>query len=121
MHRASLDLWSWKRSRMPRWRAHLTHGVVTVGSAAVYEHVRRRSADAGLLARHPLVDPDVIDYVLRMPPEAAFDPRLTRPVFRRAGEGLVPDAVRLRPDKSNFDAVFHAALQGPDLAVARRC
>lgn len=118
-HRAGLDLWSWKRTPGPRWRAHLVHALVVAGSAATYEHVRRRAAGAGLRARHPLVDADVVDYMLRIPPEAAFHPDLTRPLLRRSVEGIVPDAVRLRPDKSNFDVVFHAALQGHDLPAVR--
>ena len=33
---------------------------------------------------------------------------------------MLPDEVRLRTAKSSFDAVFHAALAGPDLAATRR-
>ncbi len=119
VHRDGIDLWAWKRSAGPRWRAHIVSDVILVGSAAAYEHVRRRAAGAGLLARHPLIDADVIDYMLRIPPESAFHPDLTRPLLRRSVRDVVPDAVRLRPDKSNFDAVFHAALEGPDRAPAR--
>jgi hypothetical protein len=53
-------------------------------------------------------------------PELAFDTRLTRPLLRDSVAGLLPDEVRLRPAKSNFDALFHAALAGSDLPPVRR-
>jgi len=120
IHFETTDPWAWKREPGPRWRAHLRSTVAGMGSAAAYEHVRRRAAGAGLAARHPLVDADVVDYMLRLPPEVAYDPHLTRPLFRDAMSGLVPDEVRLRPTKSNFDAVFHEALTGHDRPAIRQ-
>jgi hypothetical protein len=35
-------------------------------------------------------------------------------VLRHALAGLLPDSVRLRPDKSTFDAVFQRSLTGPE-------
>ena len=75
---------------------------------------------AGLSARHPLVDVDVIDVALRLDPELAFDPRFNRPMLREAITGLVPEAVRLRRGKSNFDALFHTLLAGPEAPAAER-
>jgi hypothetical protein len=34
--------------------------------------------------------------------------------------GIVPDAVRLRAEKSDFDATFHESLAGHDLTTIRR-
>jgi hypothetical protein len=111
----------WKRIAGPRWWAHVVHAVTRgVGSALVYEQNGRMAAMAGLDARHPLVDVDVIELVLRLAPELAFDTRLTRPLLRDSVAGLLPDEVRLRPAKSNFDALFHAALAGSDLPPVRR-
>ena len=113
------DPWRWKREPGPRWLAYQRHAVTGTGSAHAYEHVRRRAADAGLVARHPLVDPDVIDHLLAVPPELSFSD-LSRPLLRRAVAGIVPDPVRLRTGKSNFNGPFHEALRGPDLPLVRR-
>jgi asparagine synthase (glutamine-hydrolysing) len=82
--------------------------------------VRRRAALCGIEQRHPLVDVDVIEYMLAVPPELSYDTRFSRPLIREAMAGCLPDEVRLRPTKSTFDAVFHQAVAGPDLGVARR-
>jgi asparagine synthase (glutamine-hydrolysing) len=111
----------WKSIRGPRWWAWLVQGVTRgVGPALVYEQSRRRAAMAGIEARHPLVDVDVIELVLRLPPELAFDSRWSRPILRESVAGLLPDEVRLHRRKSSFDAVFHAILAGPDLQLVRR-
>lgn len=90
-----------------------------MGPALLYEHVALRSRLAGLESRHPLVDVDVVQEVLSLPPEAAYDPHLSRPLLRATTAGMLPDEVRLRASKSTFDAVFHAALAGPDLPILR--
>jgi asparagine synthase (glutamine-hydrolysing) len=112
---------AWKRLPGPRWWAWLVESVIRgAGPSLVYEQSRRRAALSGLVARHPLVDVDVIELMLRIPPELAFDRRYSRPLLREALAGLLPDEVRLRKAKSNFDAVFTDALAGPDFAVACR-
>ncbi len=113
--------WRWKDIRGPRWWAWQVDTVTRgLGPALVYEQSRRRAAMAGVEARHPLVDLDVVELVLGVAPEMAFDARYSRPALRQALAGLLVDEVRLRPDKSSFDAVFHAALAGPDLGAVRR-
>ena len=117
---SELDGLSWKALSGPRWWSYLvditTRGM---GPAFVYEHSALRARMAGIEPRHPLVDADVVEYVLSLPPEAAWDPDRSRPLVRETTTGVLPDSVRLRPDKSSFDAVFHAGLAGPDLPVLR--
>jgi asparagine synthase (glutamine-hydrolysing) len=111
----------WERERGPRWSTWLLSTLYRGGgTSVVYDHVRRRAAMAGLEARHPLYDVDVIELVLRLPPELALDRALSRPLFRRSMAGLLPEHVRRRTDKSSFDVVFHQILAGNDLAVVRR-
>jgi asparagine synthase (glutamine-hydrolysing) len=111
---------AWKRVAAPRWWAYLVDATLTgIGPALAYEHIRHRAAGAGMLARHPLMDVDVIETVLDTPPDLAFDPHVTRPLLREAMAGLLPEAIRVRPSKSSFDELFHASLAGPDLVVAR--
>jgi hypothetical protein len=117
---ASDDQAAWKELDGPRWWAHLVGAVLHGGGPRLaYDHIRRRAAAAGLEPRHPLVDVDAIELVLSLPPELAYDPARSRPLLREALTGLLPDRVRLRPGKSTFDALFHAALAGHDLPVVR--
>jgi asparagine synthase (glutamine-hydrolysing) len=90
-----------------------------MGPSLAYDHVRRRAALAGIEARHPLVDVDVLELMFRLPPEHAYSSAHSRPLLRQALAGLLPDEVRLRRTKSNFDAVFHEGLAGPDLPALR--
>lgn len=105
----------WKRSNAPRWWAALVNETISIGSTLVQDGARRRSASVGLQARHPLLDVDVIELMLALPPELAFDPHLSRPLLRDSVRGLIPEEVRLRYSKSSFDALFHELLAGPDL------
>lgn len=118
--REHADPTRWKRLDGPRWWAHLAHSL-TAGPAALgaYDYFRRRAATAGVLAHHPLLDLDLVELVLTLPPESSFDPHLDRPLLRAALRGRIPDEVRLRPRKSYFDAFVNDCLTGPDLAPLR--
>ena len=109
---------AWKRLDGPRWWAHrvdaLTAGLDALGAR---DYLRRRAATAGLEARHPLYDLDLMELVMAIPPEASYDPYLSRPLLREAFADRVPDAIRLRPGKSLFDEVIHRCLAGPDRPV----
>ncbi len=117
----SEDPLAWKRMDGPRWWAEIAHiltrGIEEIG---VFEHQRRRAASAGLQARHPLFDLDLVELCLRLPPLATFDRHRNRPVLRAAMAVALPDAVRLRPQKALFDSVLVDCLAGPDGAAARR-
>lgn len=111
---------AWKRIPGPRWWAYLVNAATRgTGPSMAYDHVRRRAAQCGLEACHPLVDVDVVEYALAIPPELAYDERFSRPILREAMRGLLPEEVRTRPAKSGFDAVFHESLAGVDLPVVR--
>ncbi len=117
----SEDPLAWKRMDGPRWWAEIAHWLARgVDEIGVFEHQRRRAASAGLQARHPLFDLDVVELCLRQPPLATFDRYRSRPVLRAAMTGLLPDAVRLRPRKALFDSVLVDCLDGPDRMAARR-
>jgi asparagine synthase (glutamine-hydrolysing) len=110
----------WKRLAGPRWWAYLVD-LFTRGMSVtmMLDHVRHRGAMCGVEPRHPILDVDVIEYVLRLPPELAWDPRWSRPIIREALAGRLPDEVRCRVTKSSFDAIFHASLAGSDLPLVR--
>ena len=106
---------AFKRTGYPRWWAYQVDAITRgAGPSAVFEQARRRAALAGMEARHPLVDVDLVQLMLSYDPELAFDVRYSRPLLRDALSGLLDDAVRLRRGKSFFDAVFHGALAGSD-------
>ena len=115
------DYLEWKRLDGPRWWAEVAHGLTRgVEETGVFEHQRRRAASAGLEARHPLFDLDLVELCLRLPPAATFDRYRSRPVLRAAMFGLLPDTVRLRPEKALFDSLLLDCLAGTDGATAEK-
>jgi asparagine synthase (glutamine-hydrolysing) len=111
---------AWKRLDGPRGWASVAYGVsYGIEATGVYEHQRRRAAMAGLEARHPMLDLDLVELALRQPPERTLDARFSRPVLREAVVGIVPDDVRMRPQKALFESVILSTMQGPDAAVLR--
>jgi asparagine synthase (glutamine-hydrolysing) len=118
--RASSDPLAWKRLDGPRWWANIAHGLTRgIEETGVFEQQRRTAAAAGLQARHPLLDFDLVELGMRLPPLASFDRYLNRPVLRAATAGVLPDAVRLRPQKVLFDALLVDCLAGPDGEAVR--
>jgi hypothetical protein len=114
------ESFAWKRLPGPRWWAYLVEEVIQgIGPELVYDHTRQRAQMGGMESRCPLVDIDLVEQVLRLPPELAFDPRWSRPLQRELTSGLVPDVVRLRRAKPNFNRVFHAGLTEADLPIIR--
>ncbi len=110
----------WKRLNGPRWWAEIAHGLTRgVEETGVFEHQRRRAASAGLQARHPLFDLELVELCLRTPPRATFDRDRSRPVLRAAMAGLLPDSVRMRPGKALFDSLLLDCLAGTDGAHAQ--
>jgi asparagine synthase (glutamine-hydrolysing) len=110
----------WKLLDGPRWWASAAHGIAYgIEGVGVFEHQRRRAALAGLEARHPMLDLDLVELCLRQPPEATLDPRFNRPVLRAAMAGLLPDSVRLRPAKALFESLIVSSFDGTDGAALR--
>ena len=112
--------WDWKRLDGPRWWARLadacSNGLHSVG---IRDHQRRQSLMAGVETRSPFFDVDLVETMLSMPPELAFDP-LSRPLQRDIVAGELDDVVRLRPDKSYFDELFYKSLAVEDAAAVSR-
>jgi asparagine synthase (glutamine-hydrolysing) len=108
----------WKRLRGPRWWAALLHATGPGADAlGMGDQFRREGSDAGLRLAHPWRDSELIDFVLRLPPQLAFDARFDRPLARDAMRGLIPDVVRLGESKPYFNDPLADALDGPDRAV----
>lgn len=116
----SSDPLAWKRLDGPRWWANVAHGLTRgIEESGIFEQQRRRASSAGLQARHPLFDLDLVELGLRQPPLATFDRHRNRPVLRASMSGLLPDTVRLRPRKALFDSLIVDCMAGSDGMVAR--
>jgi asparagine synthetase B (glutamine-hydrolysing) len=118
--RAGRESATWRRRRGPSWwasKAHqLTRGAEALGAN---DHRRRAVESAGIVSRHPLLDPELVDFMLSLPPEWSFDPTFTRPLLREAGKGLLPDEIRMRWKKAEFGRVFADPLEQTDLPLLR--
>jgi asparagine synthase (glutamine-hydrolysing) len=115
------DPFAWKRLDGPRWWAQVAHGVTRgVEETGVFEHQRLRARLAGVEARHPFFDLDLVELALRQRPEATLDPDLNRPVLRASMAGRVPESVRTRPRKAWFDALIGDCLDRADGAAIRQ-
>jgi Asparagine synthase len=115
------DAEPWRSLDGPRWWAQLADTVVR-GPERIgfFDYFRRRGKAAHLPAHHPFLDLDLIERVLTISPEHGFDPRLNRPLLRRAMRGVVAEPVRLRPGKSQFSSlVLDRLATGDRGAIAR--
>lgn len=102
---------SWKRLAGPRWWARLADGITrNHARLGLFDEMRTSVASHGLDYRHPLLDFELVNLALRLPPELSFDPGLNRPLLRRAMRGSLPEEVRTRPTKTNFVPVALCAL-----------
>lgn len=111
---------SWKRTHGPRWWAAFAD-IVTRNHARVglFDEVRRAANQHGLDPRHPLLDFELVELALQLPPELSFNPSLNRPMMRRAMEGVLPQEVLRRPNKTNFvPLTLHALLD--DMPIVTR-
>jgi len=120
VHAAAVNPLAWKTLDGPRWWAYsayiLTERRETFG---VSDAIRRLYESPGLRVHHPLLDPDLVELLLGLPPELAFDPRYDRPVWRAAASGLIPESIRTSMAKSNFAPVLLAGILGRDMPLAR--
>ncbi len=89
------------------WQGRTVEGPLT----AALEHIERLALDEGVAGSHPLSDPDLMDFLVRLPPEVRFASGWPKAIVRAGCRGL-PSRVRFREDKTRFDASF---LEGVDV------
>ena len=119
---ATDGFWAWKRAygEAPLWWRHKAFLLTTLRQhIQLGEYLRHRAAMFGMRARPPLFDVDLLEFVLRIPPELEFDPQLDRPLIREAMAGRVPDSVRLSVRKSNLAPFYYDSIAGPDMPAIR--
>jgi asparagine synthase (glutamine-hydrolysing) len=71
------------------------------------------SMACSLEARSPLLDHELAELVLRLPPEYKLSPRTSKVLLRKAMRGIVPDEILDRKRKMGFSAPIAAWLRGP--------
>jgi asparagine synthase (glutamine-hydrolysing) len=116
LQHSTCDPWAWKRLEGPLWWAQLSDRLtVQRERMGAHDFLRHKNRHFGLAGAHPLLDDvDLIELVLTLPPDIAFDPDLDRPLLRDCMVGKLPDSVRLRPRKSTFDELFVRTLDTTD-------
>jgi asparagine synthase (glutamine-hydrolysing) len=60
------------------------------------------SAATGIATASPFLDQELVSFMTRIPPLMLIDGGRLKGLYRRAMRGLVPEDVRLRPDKAEF-------------------
>ncbi|MEX0815875.1 MAG: asparagine synthase-related protein [Gaiellales bacterium] len=115
------DPWAWKavESGPLWWRYKLSTLTKIREDVGLGEYLRHRAAMAGLEARPPLLDLDLVEFALGVPPALEFDQAADRPLIREGMRGRAPDYVRLWREKSNLGPFYHETLSGHDLEVIR--
>jgi len=69
------------------------------------------SARHGIEQRHPLWDRRIIEFALAIPGMLRWRPPYHKYILRQAARGFLPEALRLRQDKTSFDSIFPAAIK----------
>ena len=112
--------WHWLRDeRVPRWWAYHEYLLTDhVEGSALGEHIWQRGAPFGIRSGAPLFDVELVEFVLRIPPEVKWQ-RMDRSLARETVSGVLPDPVRLNRVKANIGPFYLDLITGPDSAVAR--
>ena len=79
----------------------------------------RGCSEFGLEARFPFLDKRLVEFCLAIPGEQKVSQGYTRSVVRRALQGYLPDAIRLRSDKGNLGWSFKGGLRSRRELVER--
>jgi hypothetical protein len=118
------DPWAWKsRARdAPRWWAHLAHLLVDARElSGLQDYLRRRAVMVQIDSRQPLlVDVDLVELMLTVPPQYGLSPRYDRALARDAMRGIVPEPIRVPARKSNYGEFIRDTLSGPDFPELQR-
>jgi asparagine synthase (glutamine-hydrolysing) len=91
--------------RLSLYSVGLYKGVLNLGRLPYLSYATEMYAYHGIEASHPFLDRRVVDFLCRVPPHMKFAGGWSKLLLRKAMEGILPDAVRLRVAKSYFSEV----------------
>ena len=116
------DIWAWKRGTTgPLWWRFLADRLVhTPHRELRLDYLRHRATESGVASDSALYDIDLIEYVLRLPPDIAFDPELDRPLAREAMRGILPDQVRRQKQKADLLGFCVQVIRGVEVPAIGR-
>ena len=77
-------------------------------------HAARRSATQ---VRNPLYDRHLVEFCRDLPWEDQAGGAIQRPLLRKAMSGILPEPIRARTDKPNFDQVLFRGLRSPSATL----
>jgi asparagine synthase (glutamine-hydrolysing) len=81
-------------------------------------HYRRQSIEEAIDRRHPFLhDLQLVEAMLRIPPQAQFDPIRDRVLLRQGLRHLIPEAVRGRHEKSHFTPLVLEGLRAEEAGL----
>ncbi len=115
---AAHDVWRWAGPRLRQLLPHFLGEPVIRGDDRVtwmatsqesterFDVMGQMEVAGGIPTIGPYEDPRFIEFVLTIPPEQLFFGHRNRGLFRAAMQGLVPDSVRLRPDKASMEGAL---------------
>jgi asparagine synthase (glutamine-hydrolysing) len=102
------------RRQLPRCRSFAQQSVYGVYSsgflAYALEQTARWEAGFRLEGRQPLLDRRVLEFAFAIPDSQRFRPGVSKFVLRNSMRGILPERVRLRPDKADPTEVYATAL-----------
>jgi asparagine synthase (glutamine-hydrolysing) len=112
--------WPWLGDeRVPRWWAYHSYLLSDhVEGSGLGEHMWERGSPFGLRSAAPLFDVELVEFVLRIPPDAGWQ-RLDRSLARATVAGRLPEVVRMNRFKANIGPFYLDLLTGPDSAIIR--
>ncbi|HWM93384.1 MAG TPA: asparagine synthase-related protein [Thermoanaerobaculia bacterium] len=70
----------------------------------------QHAAAYGIEVRHPFLDRRLMEFLWSIPPERVFKAGSLKPLLRQAMDGLLPDVVRLRIDKTRLGGFLDLSL-----------
>ena len=79
--------------------------------ACAFEDIECVSSAFGVESRHPFFDKRLVEFCLSLPARQKIRDGWTRVVQREAMRGVLPEALRTRPDKSNLGHNFTTSLK----------
>lgn len=107
----------------PRWvpgvAADHLRGLNPAMTAADFEQSELVLSTFGIEGRHPFFDRRLVEFCLSLPTRHKIRDGWTRVVLRQAMQGVLPEALRLRPDKSNLEHNFVRSLRLGDEGLAQ--
>ena len=90
---------------------HLYDVLINLCGAEADESIEHCAAALGFEVRDPLLDQDLAEFAFSIDPRNHLAGGQTKHLLRRVVRSLLPESVRLRPDKTAFDTSFDSAIR----------